>query len=155
MNKQSNRKGLIIAMGVLLIANIILLAFFLFNNGEVKKPERKSPLSAYLQNEVGFSDAQMARFDSIKADHRNQVKALFDNMKNSKEQAFKTLGANGFSDSAIDAAATSSAIQQKALEINMLKHLRTIRDLCTEQQKAKFDTGFYKAMNRPKESPRH
>ncbi|MEO7046224.1 MAG: hypothetical protein ABI091_13020 [Ferruginibacter sp.] len=148
MNKETNRKGLMIAMGILLIANIILLAFFLFNTPGSKRPDRISPMTTYLQNEIGFSKNQMAEFDSIKADHRNQVKGLFDKMRVNKEEKFKELGSRGFSDSAITDAATYSAIQQKDLEISMLKHLKTIRDICTPAQKVKFDTGFYKIMSR-------
>jgi Spy/CpxP family protein refolding chaperone len=148
MNKETNRKGIMVAMGILLIANIILLAFFLFNNPGNKRSERKSPMTGYLQNEIGFSKEQMAAYDSIKTDHRNQVKNLYDKMRISKEDIFKELGSKGFSDSAIIDAATYSAMQQKELELSMLKHLKTIRDICTPGQKVKFDTGFYKIMSR-------
>ncbi|MEO5944876.1 MAG: Spy/CpxP family protein refolding chaperone [Ferruginibacter sp.] len=148
MNKETNRKGIMVAMGILLIANIILLAFFLFNSSGSKKPDRKSPMTTYLQNEIGFTKEQMTEFDSVKADHRNQVKDLFDKMRVNKEEIFKELGSKGFSDSAITDAATYSAMQQKELELSMLKHLKIIRDICTPEQKAKFDTGFYKIMSR-------
>ena len=152
MNTQSKSKIVIIVIGSLLAANIILLSVFLINKQDGKRSDRKSPMSAYLQNEIGFSDEQMAEFETIKIEHRSQVKELFDKIRNNKELAFKELGTKSFSDSAIINAATYAATQQKELEINMLKHIKDIRNICTPPQKAKFDNGFYKIMNRGRES---
>ncbi|MDB5202090.1 MAG: hypothetical protein JWQ27_1499 [Ferruginibacter sp.] len=157
MINQSKNKTLLFIIGILLLTNIVLVWMMLSGKPQDKRPERKSPMSAYLKSEVGFSPAQLVAVDSIKSRHRRDVKLLFDNMRNDKEQAFKALGKNGFSDSAINSAATYSASQQQALEIKMLSHLRDIRNVGTPEQKAKFDTGFYKVMirgkndNKPKE----
>jgi flagellar basal body-associated protein FliL len=151
MNTNSKSKIIILMIGILLIANIILLSFFLLNKPENKRGERKSPMTNYLQNEIGFSKDQMAAFDSIKSNHKNEAKALFDKMRNNKVAAFKELATKQFSDSAIIDAATFSAMQQQQLEVNMLKHLRDIRNICTPLQREKFDTGFYRIMNRTKQ----
>lgn len=151
MNIQSKSKTLIIIIGILLLANIILLSVFLINKPDGKRQEHKSQMNAFLQNEIGFNDEQMAEFETIKTAHRGQVKDMFDKMRSNKEQAFKELGTRSFSDSAIINAATYSAMQQKELEIQMLKHLKDIRNICTPAQRAKFDSGFYKIMNRGKE----
>ncbi len=135
-------------IGILLIANIVLLSVFLSDKPDGKKGEHKNQMTDFLQKEIRFNDEQMAEFEFIKSDHRSQVKELFDKMRSNKEQAFKELGTKSFSDSAIINAATYSAMQQKDLEIQMLKHLKDIRNICTPQQRAKFDTGFYKVMNR-------
>lgn len=151
MNKQRN-KIFIIVIGILLIANIVLLSVFLFGK-PAKKPERKSPMTTYLKNEIGFSDEQMVRFDTIKSQHRRQVKLIFDEMKDRKEASFKMLGQSGFSDSAIISVAASSAMQQQTIEETMLRHLRDIHNICIPAQQKKFDTGFYKMMVRPARGP--
>ncbi|MEP6712850.1 MAG: periplasmic heavy metal sensor [Ferruginibacter sp.] len=151
MNTAAKNKMVLLVLGILLIANLVLLSVFFLNKPDVKRGEHKSPMTDFLQKEIGFNKEQMAEFETIKSDHRSQVKELFDKMRNNKEQAFKELGTKSFSDSAIINAATYSALQQKDLEIQMLKHLKAIRNICTPQQRAKFDTGFYKVMNRGKD----
>ncbi|MEO6537738.1 MAG: Spy/CpxP family protein refolding chaperone [Ferruginibacter sp.] len=151
MNIQSKSKIVILVIGLLLVANIILLSFFLLNKPDRKRADHKSPMSGYLQNEIGFNDEQMAVFETIKTKHRSQAKGLFDKMRANKELAFKDLGTQSFSDSAIISAATYAAMQQKELEIQMLQHLKDIRNICTPQQRAKFDSGFYKIMSRGKD----
>jgi len=147
MNTQPRNKVLIILIGILLAANIILLSLFLLEKPE-KKPERRSQMGLYLTKEIGFTTQQMVQFDSIKAQHRRQVKQLFDSMRVKKESAFKAIGTNGFSDSSILSAATYSAAQQQQLELMMLEHIRDIRGICTPKQRLQFDTGFYKVMTR-------
>lgn len=147
MNTQPRNKVLIILIGILLAANIILLSLFLLEKPE-KKPERRSQMGLYLTKEIGFSGQQMVQFDTIKAQHRRQVKLLFDSMRIRKEAAFRSIGANKFSDSSILNAATYSAAQQQQLELMMLKHIRDIREICTPAQRLQFDTGFYKVMTR-------
>lgn len=148
IQKYTNKKGLMIAMAILLIANLVLLAFFLFSNPGNKKPERKSPMTTYLQNDIGFSKEQMAKFDSIKSNQHEVAKKLIEKMRANKEGIFKTLGEKGFSDSAISEAATYSALQQKELEMSMLNQLKAIRNICTPEQLIKFDSSLYKVMSK-------
>jgi Spy/CpxP family protein refolding chaperone len=149
MSTQPRNKILIILIGILLATNIILVSLFLLDRTE-KKQERRSPMGQYLAKEVGFTDKQMVQFDTIKAQHRRQVKELFDDIRNRREASFKAIGANGFGDSAILNAATFSASQQQQLEVMMLKHIKDIRNICTPAQQKQFDTGFYKVMTRPR-----
>jgi len=152
MNTQSKNKTWLIVIGMLLMANVVLFATYLLKRPQGRKPaERGRAMSNYLKNELGFSDAQMSAFDSIKNQHKQQAKQAFDAMRTSKVQALKDLGAASFSDSAIAKAAAFSASQQQEMEMHMLQHLKEIRGICTPEQRQKFDTGFYKVMARPRE----
>ena len=150
MNTQPKSKTLIIVIGVLLVANIVLLSYFLLNKPADKRPERKSPMTGYLKNEIGFTNEQMAQFDTVKSQHRREIKKLYDAMKSNKVKEFKKVGEDHFSDSSITSAAAYSSSKQMELEVLMLQHLKAIRSICTPVQQAKFDTGFYKVMNRPR-----
>ncbi|RZM08532.1 MAG: hypothetical protein EOO88_50075, partial [Pedobacter sp.] len=149
MNAQSTNKTLIILIGILLAANVVLLSFFLFNKNEPKKQERRNYMQAYLKTEVGFDAAQMVQYDTLNSQHRRRMKEMFDIIRKGKAQSFKNIGLNNFSDSAITNAVDYSATQQKEIEMNMLKHLKDIRGLCTPAQQNKFDTGFYKVLVKP------
>lgn len=144
----SSNKIFIIVIALLLIANIVTLTMLLAN----KKPyadDRKNTMRNYLKTEVGFSDAQLNAFDTVKTNHRAQVKTMFDEIRLNKQHNLKKIGSYNFSDSSVKAAAVYAAMQQEYLEIKMLNHLKEIRNLCTPAQRANFDTGFYKIMTRP------
>ncbi|MFT3909901.1 MAG: hypothetical protein QM737_10780 [Ferruginibacter sp.] len=146
MNEQPKNKVLIIIIGILLVANIIMLAFFIFGNQKEKKDRssRDSYVIEYLEKEVGFNAAQLARYDSLSKQHREQLRSVFNELSTGRKKNFKSLVEASFSDSAIDKAADDMHEQQKALELNMLKYLREVRNICTATQMATFDTGFYK-----------
>ncbi len=148
-NENPSNKIFIIVIALLLIANIITLSLLLTTGKKNDYDEHKNSMRNYLKNEVGFSDAQLIAFDTVKSIHRAEVKPMFDEMRTRKQVNLRNIGAQNFSDSSIIKAAEYGALQQKNLEMKMLSNLKVIRNLCTPQQRAIFDTGFYKIMSRP------
>lgn len=151
MNNSKN-KILLITVIILLLTNIAMLLFFLNKDSGKKGPRngREAAMTEFLKKDIGFNDQQMQAYDTLSKRHRERVKALFDDMRNRKEQHLKELGTTGFSDSAIDAVVNRSAENQKMLEKGMLVHFTEIRKLCTPGQQPKFDSLFYKVMSRKK-----
>lgn len=147
MNTQPKSKTLVILIAILLVTNVALLAILLTQKPQ-KKYEHKSMMGAYLKNEIGFSPDQMLHYDSLRAQHRRQVKSLFEEVRGTKIATFKALGNNAFCDSSIQVAASESVKQQENIERVMLMHLKNIRNICTSNQQAIFDTSFYKIMQR-------
>ena len=144
-----SNKIFIIVIALLLIANICTLTLLLTNDKKSDYDDRKNSMRNYLKNEIGFSDAQLVAFDTVKSHHRAEVKPMFDEIRTRKQLNLKNIGAQNFSDSSMAIAADYSAMQQEKLEMKMLGQLKIIRNLCTPQQRAIFDTGFYKIMSRP------
>jgi hypothetical protein len=144
-----SNKIFIIVIAILLIANIGTLVLLLTSDKKSDYDDRKNSMRNYLKSEVGFSDAQLIAFDTVKSIHRAEVKPMFDEMRTRKQLNLRNIGAQNFSDSSIINAANYAASQQKNLEMKMLSNLKVIRNLCTSQQRLIFDTGFYKMMTRP------
>ena len=147
--ENSSNKIFIIVIALLFIANIVTLTLLLTADKKNYYDDRKNSMRNYLKNEIGFSDAQLVAFDTVKSNHRAEVKPMFDEMRMRKQLNLRNIGAQNFSDSSIIVAADYAAAQQEKLEIKMLSQLKVIRNLCTPQQRAMFDTGFYKTMIRP------
>ncbi len=149
MNTSKN-KILLITVIILLLTNIAMLAFFLSKDPGKKGAHngREAAMAEFLKNDIGFTAQQMQDYDTISKKHREKVKAIFDEMRSSKEQQLKELGTAGFSDSAINLAVDRSAENQKMIERGMLVHFTEIRKLCTPEQLPKFDSLFYKVMSR-------
>ena len=147
--EKSSDKIFIIIIALLLVANIATLAMLLSGGGKDGPDDHHNAMRNYLKNEVGFTEQQLVNFDTVKSQHRSKVKQLFDEMRDRKTNSLKQLGSAGFSDSTLAKTAAAAGDEQQSLELNMLQHLREIRNICTPAQRAVFDTGFYKVMARP------
>ena len=110
--------------------------------------KKNSYMSEYLKNDLNYSDNQLKQYDSLKTEHQNNTKNLYDSIRSNKQIIFKQIGVAGFADSSIENAAQYAAAQQKIVETEMLKFLRKARNLGTADQQIKFDTSFYKVMSR-------
>lgn len=153
MSTQIKSKLYVLIIGLLLLSNIALLFFFLGNKKDNRhggRSEREAKMAIFLKNEIGFSTLQIKQYDSLHQQHKEKMKADFDAMKMSKEQQFKELGSQGFSDSAIADIVTKNTDKQKQMELNMLQHFAAIRKICTAGQVAKFDSVFYKIWDKKK-----
>ncbi len=151
IDKQNRSKVFILIIGILLVANIAMLSFFLWNKDDGrqgKRPDRSAMISSFLEKEIGFSKQQLVQYDTLSNRHKEQMKAMFDKLRGTKDQQFKQLTAGDFSDSVINSVADQSAASQKMMEMQMFNHLRSIRMLCTPEQLPKFDSLFVKVLNR-------
>ena len=151
MTTEPKNKILLIIIGVLLLTNLVLITFLLINKPFSKKGmlgDRSAMIAAFLQNEIGFDQQQLKQYDSLNVPNRMKVKALFDTLKSDKENEFKQLTTNNFSDTAIIKTANTISIKQKEIEIVLYKHFKEIRNICNPQQLPKFDSLFYKVLNK-------
>jgi periplasmic protein CpxP/Spy len=151
INKENRSKVFLVIIGILLIANIAILSFFLTRKPEekmVKRPDRKTIISNLLKKEIGFDQQQLLRYDTLSNKHKEYMKEVFEKMKGVKETQFKQLAAGDFSDSVINNVADQSAASQKSMEMQMFNHVRNIRMLCKPDQLPKFDSLFGKVLTR-------
>jgi Spy/CpxP family protein refolding chaperone len=151
INKENRSKVFLTIIGILLVANITLVSFFLLKKDDSKRekrPDRKAMISAFLKNEIGFDTVQLLQYDTLSDRHKENMKKLMDSLRLPKDQQFKALAAANFDDSAMNSLAEQSATVQKAMELKMFNHLRKIRLLCTPEQRTKFDSLFGKLFSR-------
>jgi len=151
INKQNRSKVFLAIIGILLVANIVMVSVFLMKKDggkRDKKPEWKTVISAFLKNEIGFDTVQLKGYDTLSSRHKETMKKMMDSLRISKDKQFKELSAANFSDSAMNAVADRSAATQKAMELRMFNHLKNIRLLCTPEQLPKFDSLFGKVLTR-------
>jgi Spy/CpxP family protein refolding chaperone len=151
INPQNRNKIFIAIIVMLMIANIILVSLFLLKGDGTKRDrhqDRKVMIANFLKTEIGFSAQQLQQYDTLSDKHRDNIKAIFDSLKSSKDKQFKQLVAGNFTDSVMNTVADQSAISQKTMELKMFNHLKNIRMLCTPEQLPKFDSLFVKVLNK-------
>jgi protein CpxP len=147
----SKNKLLVIIMVILLLTNIALIAFILFNKPEEKRSgraDREAMMTEFLQKQIGFDKQQMQQYDTLNNRHKEKMKMRFDEMRNNKQLIYQSVGSQAFSDSAINEAAIKLSAPQKDVETTMLQHFATIRKICTPEQQPKFDSLIYKIWNK-------
>ena len=151
INKQNRSKVFLAIIGILLVANIVMVSFLIIKKDagrREKRPEWKSIISSFLKTEIGFDTLQLKQYDSLSDRHKDNMKKMLDSLRIPKEKQFKELALLNFSDSAMNAVADKSASTQKTMELKMFNHLRNIRLLCKPEQLPKFDSLFGKVLNR-------
>ena len=156
MATQPKSKILLLIIAILLIANIVLVAFFVLKPAPKKggRGDRYEMIAAFLQHDIGFSKEQLQQYDTLNAHHRTKIKGMFDAIRKDKDSQFKQLTINHFSDSAIVSTAGLSVNKQNEIEVAMLRHFKDIRDLCTPQQQPAFDSLFYKVISKKNDDPK-
>ncbi len=152
INKQNRSKAYLSIIAILLIANMVLVYFFLMkkedHKQEKQRPDRRTMIGNFLKTEIGFDTAQLQQYDTLSIRHKETMKTMFDTLRSSKDKQFKMLTAANFSDSIMLAIAEQSATNQKAMELQMFNHLKNVRMLCKPEQLPAFDSLFVKVLNR-------
>lgn len=146
MERLAKNKLLILLVGILLLANIIMLSFWLFkpksqNHNNSGNKNSKGMVSGFLKKELNFNDDQLKRFDTLRSAHFERIKPFYRELNNSKEVLFSRAYVTSDS-SAIDSLANEIGKRQAEIDKNFLNHFRQIRELCTEDQKPAFDSLF-------------
>jgi Spy/CpxP family protein refolding chaperone len=143
MNNPRNR-NLLIIIGVLLLTNIAVLAYFL---GQKKpgKPgfatsKERSGIGEMLQKEVGFNDDQLAQYKVLKDQQRETLRPMFDDMRKSKDSLFRLLSYTGQADSLVDQVTDAIARKQKTLDLQTFNYFKKVRGLCTPEQQPRYDS---------------
>ncbi len=151
MTTDPKNKILIVIIAVLLLTNIVLVSFLLLNKPSSKKgmrSDRTALIAAFLEKELGFDQQQLKQYENISDPNRTKVSAMFEALGKDKEQQFKQLATDNFSDAAILKTADLIAFRQKEIDIVLYNHFKQIRNLCTPPQQPKFDSMFYKVLSK-------
>jgi Spy/CpxP family protein refolding chaperone len=144
MKSVLKNKVLVTIIGILLLANIAMLVFFISG---MKKPDRGQPedkrqgysTDSFLQSKVGFTEQQIRQFNQLKKEHHEKLNPLFEDLRMTKDQFFLLIK-DSISDSAMDSVSTLIGQKQKMLDMQVFRTVQELRNLCTPEQQLKFDS---------------
>lgn len=148
----NNNKALIVIIVILLLTNIVLMSFFLGMKNppqkDVPKEERPPRTSTILKNDIGFSEHQMNRYDSLKKEHWQSIKPLFRGISTMKDRFYLNLKDSVINDGELDNLADSIGMKQKEIDRRIFNYFRSIRELCTPEQIPAYDSLIQKSVKR-------
>lgn len=140
MNSVSRNKILIFIIAILLVTNIAMLIFFLKCHREKPIEEKRKGFTERLKTEVGFTPQQMSVFEPKKKAFWDRMRARFEEMKKTKEAFYYQMYDPSIPDSVIVSKAEVIGDQQKELDLQVIRHFKDIRTLCTPDQLPKYDS---------------
>ncbi len=144
MRKVFNNKILLFIVAILLLANIAIVFYFVNQRDPDRhsgKPDRqRSPITEFLQKEIGFSTQQLDEFEKTRQKHRQLMRPLFEEIKAAKVQFYGLLTNPSVPDSTLDAAAKKIGDKQLQIDMQTFRNFNEIRTLCTPEQQPKYDS---------------
>jgi hypothetical protein len=141
-----NNRILLLITSVLLVANIGLLYFFVFD--KKSPPQHKPPTDDQVHakarekvmEEVGLDTQQAVAYDSLRTQQFRKMKPLFKDITKSKEDFFSLIYQQGVSDSVLNSYASKIGEKQMELDVSTFHYFQSIKALCNEEQKPKMDS---------------
>ena len=133
----SKNKILVLAVILLMVANIALLATIWLTHNK-QRPPRGTP-DDYLIKELGLNDEQQTKYHDLVKQHRRQSEEIRGQVKDARHELFKMLSQPGIADSTKKTAADNIAKQLEQLDLLTFDHFQQVRAICTPQQQKKFD----------------
>ncbi len=135
----------------LLLTNLVMLAFFIFLNRQDNKgstSNQKGKFSASLKEDVGFTEIQLDKYQSMRKVQSEKVKPYFNEVRKAKVKFYDLLYTVPVADSVLNNAAELIGTKQKELDIYIFHHFERVRSICTSDQLPKFDTALKKLIIR-------
>jgi Spy/CpxP family protein refolding chaperone len=141
-------KTLLLLIGVLLIANFVML--YLLLKPEVKPSEltRVERMVKMLQDELGLDSMQTEAYLLLREYRDKQLKPLQDSMKTAKTEMVVLLRKDGLTDIVVNEAARKVGDEQALIEIAYFEHFKRMQQLLTPEQQPKFDSLLFRMVNR-------
>lgn len=146
INRLSKIKTLIGVIIFLLLTNLVLLYFIVFEKPASDKA-RENSTTYLLQKKVGFTDDQIAQYKQLKEAHYKKVQPYFDSLKVTKANFYRLLAVNNDTDSGLHSSSLKISEQENILNIELFKFYKTARTICQPKQYALFDSLIVRQMS--------
>ncbi|WP_353779491.1 Spy/CpxP family protein refolding chaperone [Winogradskyella sp. 3972H.M.0a.05] len=140
---------LYILLGFLIIAN----GFFLYQFFDKPKKRGQKP-ELFMVKELGFSEKQMQDFRVMSDLHFDQMQHIAHQIRRHKDELFSKIGNDSIDERDIDSLTKIIGDLEKEKDAKLFHHLRKVRALCNDEQKAKFETIMKDALRRGARGPR-
>jgi len=150
----SNKRPLIFIIMFLLLTNIGVLGYFLWDKKPHKSPPKQPGIATALKNEVGFNDSQIAGYKKLKEEQWKKFRPKLDEVRKAKDSLYKLLSNENVNDSVINKTADLIGEKQRAVDLQAFNHFREVRALCTPDQLQKYDSLIQQMMRKMGKPPR-
>jgi protein CpxP len=131
-----NKKLINITIIALLLINAGTLALLWAKPGRDRLRPKGHPVEKILKKDLGFNAEQMAQFEQLKEQHHQSVSDLKKSTRQHRETLFSS---PPLESNQADSIAKLMGQGVADIEYATWRHFQDVRNLCTEEQVAKFD----------------
>jgi hypothetical protein len=121
-------KTLKLLSGLLLLINIGLISFMIFNKGPRERNHKKA--EAHLKKTFGFNDNQMVKFGEFRDEHRQRGHQLSDQLAATSKAYYNTVDDDTSKRILLDSIVKLS----KEVYLNNDRHFNDMRSICNPEQ---------------------
>lgn len=151
MNFFTQNKTATIIITMLIALNVISIYFFVIHKKLVRKhrfedqkqswrdksaDSKPSDKAHFFEKELDLNEKQRKQYRDMRKSHFSESIKKRKEQQELREMMFNNLGNESFN---VDSVALLISSRQSEMEIGMFKHFKSVRELCTEEQKVKFD----------------
>lgn len=148
----NRQKILLIIIGLLILTNLGMLVYFLKDSEKHHHGDNTPPRPRFgetLRTAVGFNDAQVDSFLSLRENHIKNLRPLFDSMAAAKTRFYSHLTSGDTLDEAtIDSLFKPIGYYQFQIDKQVFEYYSTVRTLATPEQQPKMDSLLSSVVNR-------
>lgn len=133
---------LTIAVVLLLITNLVLVAFMVTDKKKPKKNNQgfRTEAPDVMVKTLQMTDQQQADFKRLKEEHFKAVRPYFDSVRVAKRAFFDLVKDPALSDSLIEVYSLRVFEKQSMLDKITLNHFRSVRNIFTAEQQPGYDS---------------
>lgn len=128
----------------LAIANIFLMVNYL---GHPKGKKGGNP-GDFVAKELKFDDSQMQQFKTLNDNHEVEMRAIAGHAKKLKGSLFTKISEENVSSNTIDSIITLIGAYESKRDLKTYKHFREIQEICTDEQKERFNSIVKQALKK-------
>jgi Spy/CpxP family protein refolding chaperone len=148
MKAITRNKWFLALLGVLLLGNIaLLLSFFVFGERQPSKPP-KTEERGYLARELNLDATQEKQFKEMKEKFFRDMEPVWEDVRKTKDSFYRQVNNSTLSDAEIAEWTSRIAAKNRVSDEMMFRHFRELRNYCTPEQQAKYDTLVPRMMTR-------
>lgn len=130
----------VFALIMLLLNGILLFKLYKGGTDEPQRPRGNEKPKNMIIRELGFDDGQAAKFEELIKDHKRGSKKIHDQLRDTRERYFGTLkyAVDANDKDLLELNGDMARLHKELNELNY-QHFKDIRDLCTPEQREKFN----------------
>jgi hypothetical protein len=123
----------------------VLLYFFIRKSD--KKETSKPPQETFrkymvriLRDTVGFNEQQIAQYEEMSNKHKELMKPMFEELRQTKDSLYGQLQVPVVSDSLVNYYLEKIGERQRNIDHKIFNHFLALREICLTEQRPKFDS---------------
>ncbi len=136
-------KNRVLTAGVILLVllNVATLGTLWFHSGGIPRsgPAGRGGPGEFMQGRLQFNEAQRKQFEVLRSAYQHESEGFASRLKAARLSLYDEIRSGRSSEDVLARLTGEVGALQSQLELLTMRHFRSVRELCDEQQRTRFD----------------